>query len=221
MASMPRPLGAIEEIADFLDRPLSRRSYCDSDPHPRRRLRAEELLEKLKDGCRSVDERAELDHFEQVERLMRFVIAESRLRKIGGHEPASFRRLASFIQARAHGRCEYCLIHEDDSHFPHQPDHVVAQKHRGPTHEDNLAWACYLCNLLKGSDIASVDIESGRSLSPFQPAIGQWADHFRLRRMAVVPLTPIGRVTEYLLQFIHTQAVQDRRWLVEARRYPR
>ncbi|MBM4090419.1 MAG: HNH endonuclease [Planctomycetes bacterium] len=63
--------------------------------------------------------------------------------------PAALRRL---VQARAHYRCEYCLIHEGDVHFPHQPDHVVAQKHRGPTHEDNLAWACYLCNPLKGSD---------------------------------------------------------------------
>ena len=84
---------------------------------------------------------------------------------------AALRRL---IQARAHGRCEYCLIHEDDSHFRLQPDHVVAQKHRGPTHEDNLAWACYLCNLLKGSDIASVDIESGQVIRLFNPRSDQW-----------------------------------------------
>src|SRR5437660_3903593 len=26
---------------------------------------------------------------------------------------------------RAHGRCEYCLIHEDSAGFPHQIDHIV------------------------------------------------------------------------------------------------
>ncbi len=95
------------------------------------------------------------------------------------------------------------------------------QKHRGPTHEENLAWACYLCNLLKGSDIASVDIQSGQIVRLFNPRSDQWADHFRLQEGQIVPLTPVGRVTEYLLQFNQPQTVQERRWLVEARRYPR
>src|SRR5206468_2620167 len=60
--------------------------------------------------------------------------------------------LRGAVQARARCRCEYCLIHEEDAHFSHQPDHVIARKHRGPTELGNLAWACYLCNLLKGSD---------------------------------------------------------------------
>lgn len=129
----------------------------------------------------------------------------------------SLRRL---VHARAQGRCEYCLIQEGDSHFPHQPDHVIAQKHRGPTHEDNLAWACYLCNLLKGSDIASVDVETGRIERLFNPRTDRWDEHFRLDQGRIVPLTPIGRVTEYLLQFNQPQSVQERRWLIEAGRYP-
>jgi len=129
--------------------------------------------------------------------------------------------LRRLVQMRARGRCEYCLIHEEDSYFPHQPDHVVAKKHRGATHEDNLAWACYLCNLLKGSDIASVDIETGQIVRLFDPRSDRWADHFRLKDGQIVPLTPIGRVTEYLLQFNQPQSVQERKWLMEARRYPR
>ncbi len=129
--------------------------------------------------------------------------------------------LRRLVQMRARGRCEYCLIHEEDSHFPHQPDHVVAKKHRGASPEDNLAWACYLCNLLKGSDIASVDIESGQIVRLFDPRSDRWADHFRLEDGQIVPLTPIGRVTEYLLQFNQPQSVQERRWLMEAGRYPR
>jgi hypothetical protein len=132
--------------------------------------------------------------------------------------PAALRRL---VQARARRRCEYCLIHEEDCHFPHEPDHVVAQKHRGPTHEGNLAWACYLCNLLKGSDIASVDIESGQIVRLFNPRADRWTDHFRLEDGKIVALTPVGRVTEFLLQFNQLQNLQQRRWLIEARRYPR
>lgn len=128
--------------------------------------------------------------------------------------------LRRLVQTRAHGRCEYCLIHEDDTHFPHQPDHIIAQKHRGPTCDDNLAWACYLCNLLKGSDLASVDIETGHIERLFNPRIDLWIEHFRLEAGRIVPLTPIGRVTEYLLQFNQPQSVQERRWLMEAGRYP-
>jgi hypothetical protein len=128
--------------------------------------------------------------------------------------------LRNLVQTRASRRCEYCLIHEEDSHFPHQPDHIVAQKHRGPTHEVNLAWACYLCNLLKGSDIASVDIETGQVVRLFNPRLDPWAMHFRLDEGQIVPLTPIGRVTEYVLQFNRPQSVQERRWLIKAGRYP-
>jgi hypothetical protein len=132
--------------------------------------------------------------------------------------PTALRNVA---QARAGSRCEYCLVHEDDAVFPHQPDHIIACKHRGPTQEDNLAWACYLCNLLKGSDIASVDIETGQVVRLFPPRVDTWADHFRLDSGRIVPLTAIGRVTEYLLQFNQPQSVQERQLLSEAGRYPR
>jgi hypothetical protein len=78
MASMPSTLGAMEEIADFLATGPSPDELLQFRPSPRTQARAEELLEKLKDGCMSVDEQAELDQFEQVERLMRFVKARIR-----------------------------------------------------------------------------------------------------------------------------------------------
>jgi hypothetical protein len=129
--------------------------------------------------------------------------------------------LRTLVQARARFRCEYCLIHEEDAHFPHQPDHIIASKHRGPTHEDNLAWACYVCNLLKGSDIASVDLETGQIVRLFNPPTDPWIGHFRLEGARIHALTPEGRVTEYLLQFNHPQSVEERRFLIQAGRYPR
>ncbi|MFM9062903.1 MAG: HNH endonuclease [Pirellula sp.] len=74
--------------------------------------------------------------------------------------PVEMRRA---VRERASMRCEYCLIHEKDAFFPHEPDHIIAVKHRGLTDIRNLAWTCFLCNRAKGSDIASVDDSSGLS----------------------------------------------------------
>jgi 5-methylcytosine-specific restriction endonuclease McrA len=65
-------------------------------------------------------------------------------------------RLRELVRERAGSRCEYCLIHQDDVLFPHVPDHVIARKHGGISELANLAWSCYLCNHLKGSDIGRV-----------------------------------------------------------------
>jgi 5-methylcytosine-specific restriction endonuclease McrA len=65
------------------------------------------------------------------------------------------------VRERASERCEYCLLAELKAFFPHEPDHIIAQKHAGQSALDNLALACFDCNRFKGSDIASVDPESG------------------------------------------------------------
>jgi hypothetical protein len=35
------------------------------------------------------------------------------------------------VRRRASSRCEYCLIHEDDSYARHQLDHITAVRHGG------------------------------------------------------------------------------------------
>lgn len=82
---------------------------------------------------------------------------------------AALRRLA---HDRADGCCEYCLVHEDECLLPHEPDHVVAVKHRGQTVENNIAWTCFVCNRAKGSDIASIDMETGQVVSLVLSTIG-------------------------------------------------
>jgi len=69
-------------------------------------------------------------------------------------------RLRRIVQERAHGKCEYCLVHEDFAMVPHEPDHILAEKHGGLTASENLAWACALCNRFKGSDVGSFDLVS-------------------------------------------------------------
>jgi 5-methylcytosine-specific restriction endonuclease McrA len=132
--------------------------------------------------------------------------------------PSSLREL---VRERANGRCEYCLLHEDDAMFPHEVDHIIAIKHRGPTIETNLAWACLVCNRFKGSDIASVDLETGRIVRLFNPRTDTWAEHFRLEGNRIAPLTAEGRVTEHLLQFNRPENLDLRQLLIQSERYPR
>jgi 5-methylcytosine-specific restriction endonuclease McrA len=49
--------------------------------------------------------------------------------------PAELRRL---VIERAKGYCEYCLIHQDDYWVTHEADHIIPEKHRGATSEENL-----------------------------------------------------------------------------------
>jgi hypothetical protein len=113
------------------------------------------------------------------------------------------------------------LLHDEDARLPHEPDHVVARKHRGETVASNLVWACFGCNRHKGSDLASVDIETGQVVRLFNPRTDPWSEHFRLEGPRIVPLTATGRVTEYLLQLNQPRRVLIRESLIAAGRYPR
>lgn len=113
--------------------------------------------------------------------------------------------LRSLTIDRARGRCE----------------HIIARKHQGETIVENLAWSCAVCNGFKGSDIASIDPETGRIVRLFNPRTDEWDKHFELRGAMIVPLTAEGRVTEYLLKFNLPRLVQARQELILQGRYPR
>ena len=57
------------------------------------------------------------------------------------------------VVARAQSCCEYCRAPQDASLAPHEPDHVIGEQHGGQTTLDNLAYACFRCNRLKGPNI--------------------------------------------------------------------
>jgi hypothetical protein len=132
--------------------------------------------------------------------------------------PEQLRRL---IHDRAEGRCEYCLIHEDDMLFPHEPDHIIAEKHQGQAIATNLAWSCYHCNRNKGTDIASIDPQTGKGELLFNPRTQQWKRHFRLNGPLIEPLTASGRATAALLQFNDADRVERRLGLMAIGHYPR
>lgn len=83
------------------------------------------------------------------------------------------------IYRRAAGRCEYCLLSAGDAFFPHEADHIIAEKHGGATTADNLALACFDCNRFKGSDIASLDPGTSDLVALFDPRTQRWNEHFQ------------------------------------------
>ncbi|MEK7685098.1 MAG: HNH endonuclease signature motif containing protein [Verrucomicrobiota bacterium] len=128
--------------------------------------------------------------------------------------------LRTEVLQRAGGRCEYCRVHQDDAGVPHEPDHIVAEQHGGQTAAENLAFACYHCNRHKGTNLASVDPESGQPVFLFHPRRDKWSDHFRIEGAWIVPLTPTGRATAALLKFDTPERLESRRLLARAGRYP-
>jgi HNH endonuclease len=121
---------------------------------------------------------------------------------------------------RAHGYCEYCRISLRDSFLAFEIDHIIAEKHRGETADWNLCYCCFDCNHHKGTDISSIDIETGALTRLFNPRTDQWSDHIRLDGARIEPLTAIGRVTVFLLDMNDADRASHRQLLIKDNSYP-
>jgi hypothetical protein len=104
--------------------------------------------------------------------------------------------------------------------YPHEPDHVIAEKHGGPTTLENLAWSCFVCNRFKGSDLASIDPISRRVVTLFHPRTQRWHRHFRLNSARIEGRTASGRATAVLLHLNDEERIAHRLALMEIGRYP-
>lgn len=111
--------------------------------------------------------------------------------------PTALRRQ---VIERAGNRCEYCLLPTEVAFFPHEVDHVIAEKHGGATDIDNLALACWRCNRHKGSDLTSFDPQTQQLNPLFNPRRQLWMEHFAYEGVRIVGLTPEGRTTINLLR---------------------
>jgi hypothetical protein len=98
----------------------------------------------------------------------------------------------------------------------HEIDHIIAQKHGGKTDADNLALCCTLCNKYKGTDIASLDPDTGELVGLFHPRQHQWSQHFQVDGARFVALSPVGKVTIAVLQLNHRARVEERYLLITA-----
>jgi hypothetical protein len=124
--------------------------------------------------------------------------------------PVALRRL---VEERANRLCEYCLLPADFTFFPHEIDHVIAEKHGGETNADNLAFTCWRFNRHKGSDLGSFDPQTGAFSFLFHPRTQQWDKHFKFEELQIVGLTPEGRTTARLLQLNSDERLAERQRL--------
>jgi hypothetical protein len=106
--------------------------------------------------------------------------------------------------------CEYCRILERFTLAEHEVDHVIAVKHGGRTVLDNLALCCTVCNRFKGSDIASIDPDTGQLTPLFHPRLDRWDDHYEFRKGEILGLTATGRVTIRLLRMNRPTRIKER-----------
>ncbi len=131
--------------------------------------------------------------------------------------PAALRRL---VIERAENCCEYCRLSQDDDEFSFHVDHVIAEKHHGETVPENLCLSCYICNTYKGSDITSVDPQSGQVIQLYNPRTQVWSTHFKLAGTHIKPLTANGRVSASLLRFNIPERLAERALLIKLGTYP-
>ena len=136
---------------------------------------------------------------------------------MGSEISESLRRLVS---ERADRLCEYCLIQEEDVYHGCEVDHIVSIKHGGLTLAENLAHACFHCNRHKGTDLGSLNPQTGAFLRFYNPRIDRWAEHFSFWQGRIERLTATGEVTVRVLDFNHPERVALRKLLAETGRYP-
>ena len=122
----------------------------------------------------------------------------------------SLRRL---VEERAGSQCEFCLISTGIAFFPHEVDHIIAEKHEGETIAENLALTCWRCNRHKGTDLGSFDPQTDEFCFLFNPRTQKWEEHFKQENLEIIGITPEGRTTVRLLQLNAEERLAERQRL--------
>jgi len=125
--------------------------------------------------------------------------------------------LRRLVAERAGLQCEYCQLPAGVAFFPHEVDHVVAAKHGGLAEAANLAFACWRCNRRKGTDLGSLDPETGVFSLLFNPRAQEWSAHFAFQAWQILGLTPEGRTTVNFLKLNSEDRLAERRRLLAAK----
>ena len=131
---------------------------------------------------------------------------------------ASLKRL---VRKKARFRCEYCHIRRaDDPYHGFHIEHIIPRKHGGDDSPENLAYACFHCNLHKGANLSGFDPLTGRVVRLFHPRRQRWSAHFYWNGPVAEGSTPTGRATIEVLGFNQSERVELRRRLGDIGRLP-
>ena len=108
--------------------------------------------------------------------------------------------LRELVIKRANGCCEYCLVNQDDSYLKHHIDHIISLKHGGKTIIENLAYACFPCNIHKGSNLSTIIPPENKIVRIYNPRTDVWSEHFDIENGKFYGKTEIGLATIKLLK---------------------
>lgn len=126
-----------EEVIDFIAAGTTPEALVAFHPSDGVQQRVADLIERSNEGSISAEDQSELEDYLQLEHIM--IIARRGHASILSSRTDISKPLRRFVAERAAYRCEYCLLHEDDSYSPHQVDHIISRKHGGQSGSDNLA----------------------------------------------------------------------------------
>jgi len=120
------------------------------------------------------------------------------------------------VAERADHRCEYCRLSAIDSFFAFHIDHIISLKHGGTTNAHNLAYACQICNLSKGTDIYTFLNDPSLPVRFFNPRTDTWTEHFEADVSGVViAKTLIGAATLKIFDLNHPESIIERREMIQ------
>lgn len=113
---------------------------------------------------------------------------------------------AEAVRLRARDRCEYRGLPQRAFRRGFHVEHIIARQHGGSMGMENLAFACWTCNLKKGPNLSGIDPATGLVTELFHPREHQWWEHFSTHVATLIPLgleirgsTSVGRATVRVL----------------------
>jgi hypothetical protein len=120
------------------------------------------------------------------------------------------------VRQRAGNRCEYCRLPQDFSALRFHIEHIIARQHGGTDDQENLALACPECNFHKGTNLSSIDPDTGQTTPLFHPRQDLWNDHFSRAEANLIGKTSVGRTTAWLLEMNSGDRLRLRRMLFQS-----
>jgi hypothetical protein len=122
----------------------------------------------------------------------------------------------NLVRQRADDRCEYCQLPQAAVEATFHVEHIIAKQHMEDYDSPlNLAWACDRCNVNKGTNLSSVDPQTGSIVQLFHPRNDAWHRHFAFMGGKIIGLTAGGRATARLLKMNAPRRVRLREDLLK------
>ncbi|MGN6369131.1 MAG: HNH endonuclease [Phycisphaerae bacterium] len=111
----------------------------------------------------------------------------------------TWKQLASLVETRANGRCEYCRMHQSLQGATFHVEHILPKSRGGPTDPENLCLCCPSCNLHKADRTEAQDPQTDDAAPLFHPRLQLWKEHFYWDKYRLMGITPTGRATVSVL----------------------